>query len=39
MRHFSETIEIARPPHDVWRAIGTPGAGSSRASRPARSEP
>jgi uncharacterized protein YndB with AHSA1/START domain len=24
MRHFSETIEIARPPQDVWRAIGTP---------------
>ena len=24
MRHFSETIDIARPPGDVWRAIGTP---------------
>ena len=24
MHHFSETIEIARPPQDVWRAIGTP---------------
>ena len=24
MRHFSETIDIARPREDVWRAIGTP---------------
>ena len=24
MSHFSESIEIARPPEDVWRAIGTP---------------
>lgn len=24
MPHFSESIEIARPPEDVWRAIGTP---------------
>jgi uncharacterized protein YndB with AHSA1/START domain len=24
MRHFSETIDIARPPQEVWRAIGTP---------------
>jgi hypothetical protein len=24
MRHFSETIDIARPLEDVWRAIGTP---------------
>jgi uncharacterized protein YndB with AHSA1/START domain len=24
MPHFSEGIEIARPPEDVWRAIGTP---------------
>jgi hypothetical protein len=24
MPHFSETIDIARPPLDVWRAIGTP---------------
>jgi uncharacterized protein YndB with AHSA1/START domain len=22
--HFSETIDIARPPDDVWRAIDTP---------------
>lgn len=22
--HHSETIDIARPPEDVWRAIGTP---------------
>jgi uncharacterized protein YndB with AHSA1/START domain len=24
MPHFSETIDIARPPLEVWRAIGTP---------------
>ena len=24
MPHFSETIDIARPPEDVWRAIGMP---------------
>jgi uncharacterized protein YndB with AHSA1/START domain len=24
MPHFSDSIEIARPPEDVWRAIGTP---------------
>lgn len=24
MPHFSESIEIERPPEDVWRAIGTP---------------
>jgi polyketide cyclase/dehydrase/lipid transport protein len=24
MRHFSETIDIARPPQDVWRTIGAP---------------
>jgi uncharacterized protein YndB with AHSA1/START domain len=24
MRHFSESIDIARPLEDVWRAIGTP---------------
>ena len=24
MPQFSESIEIARPPEDVWRAIGTP---------------
>jgi uncharacterized protein YndB with AHSA1/START domain len=24
MSHFSESIEIARPPEDVWRAISTP---------------
>jgi uncharacterized protein YndB with AHSA1/START domain len=24
MAHFSENIEIARPPEDVWRAISTP---------------
>jgi uncharacterized protein YndB with AHSA1/START domain len=24
MSHFSESIEIERPPEDVWRAIGTP---------------
>jgi hypothetical protein len=24
MRHFSEAIDIARPPQDVWRVIGTP---------------
>jgi uncharacterized protein YndB with AHSA1/START domain len=24
MPHFSESIEIARPPEDVWRAISTP---------------
>jgi uncharacterized protein YndB with AHSA1/START domain len=24
MPHFTETIDIARPPQDVWRAIGTP---------------
>jgi Polyketide cyclase / dehydrase and lipid transport len=24
MRHFSETIDIARPLEDVWRTIGTP---------------
>jgi uncharacterized protein YndB with AHSA1/START domain len=24
MPHFSETIDIARPPEDVWRAIGAP---------------
>jgi uncharacterized protein YndB with AHSA1/START domain len=24
MRHFCVTIEIARPPQEVWRAIGTP---------------
>jgi uncharacterized protein YndB with AHSA1/START domain len=24
MRHFSESIDIARPLDDVWRAIGTP---------------
>jgi uncharacterized protein YndB with AHSA1/START domain len=24
MPHFSESIDIARPPEDVWRAIGTP---------------
>ena len=24
MRHFSETIDIARPREDVWRAIGRP---------------
>jgi uncharacterized protein YndB with AHSA1/START domain len=24
MRHFSETIEIASPPQEVWRAIATP---------------
>ena len=24
MPHFSETIDIARPPEEVWQAIGTP---------------
>jgi uncharacterized protein YndB with AHSA1/START domain len=24
MRHFSQTVDIARPPEEVWRAIGTP---------------
>ena len=24
MPQFSESIDIARPPEDVWRAIGTP---------------
>lgn len=24
MPHFSESIEIARPPEELWRAIGTP---------------
>jgi uncharacterized protein YndB with AHSA1/START domain len=24
MRHFSETIDIARPPQEVWQAIATP---------------
>jgi uncharacterized protein YndB with AHSA1/START domain len=24
MRHFSETIDIDRPPEDVWRTLGTP---------------
>ena len=24
MPHFSESIDIERPPVDVWRAIGTP---------------
>jgi uncharacterized protein YndB with AHSA1/START domain len=24
MAHFSEAIDIARPPEDVWRAIGKP---------------
>jgi hypothetical protein len=24
MGHFSETIDVARPSHDVWREIGTP---------------
>lgn len=23
MRHFSETIDVGRPPEDAWRAIGT----------------
>ena len=24
MPQFSDSIEIARPPEDVWQAIGTP---------------
>jgi uncharacterized protein YndB with AHSA1/START domain len=24
MRHFSESIDIAKPPEEVWRAIGAP---------------
>jgi uncharacterized protein YndB with AHSA1/START domain len=24
MPHFTETIDIERPPEDVWRALGTP---------------